>query len=187
MKSLTDALYLWYYGGMRELDTYEDLEELDDIFGDLNLTMLHSGEKHRVFVYGTLMTGMRNHSRLEGDNARLIDKSAQHLGTVSMHSRETNGGYLAPIVVQELAEQPLAVIDGEVYEVSDQVLNTLDIFEGHPEVYERQKAFVYSVNGLEEMWMYYYVAGTPPNRAQEGVTIAEDETHGFNHYKWRGL
>jgi gamma-glutamylcyclotransferase (GGCT)/AIG2-like uncharacterized protein YtfP len=172
---------------MREIDTYEDLADLDEIFGDLNLTMLHTNEKHLVFVYGTLMKCQRNYSRLADGGARLIDENAYHLGTVSMKSRETSGGYLVPIVVQEPAHEPLAIIIGEVYEISDQLLNMLDTFEGHPDVYAREKAFIYTTAGLVEMWMYYYVADIPANVSQEKITITEDGSRGLYHYKWRGL
>lgn len=184
---MTDALYLCYSGGMREIDTYEDLDELDEIFGDLNLTMLHTNEKHRVFVYGTLMTGMRNHHRLVDGDARLIEKSAHHLGTISMKSRETDSGHRVPMVVLEPAHQPLAIVIGEVYEVSSQLLSTLDLFEGHPDVYARDKVFVQAENMFEEMWMYIYVADLPANASQESITITEDDRFGIFHHKWRGL
>ena len=171
---------------MREIDTYEDLGDLDEIFGDLNLTMLHTNEKHLVFVYGTLMKCKRNYARLMDNGARLIDANAHTLGTISMKTRNT-GVYQAPIVVQESADKPLAIVIGEVYEVSDALLHALDTFEGHPEVYERQKSFVFTTDGLTEMWMYYYVAELPDDVSEESITITEDGNLGLYHYKWRGL
>lgn len=172
---------------MSENYIYDDLDEFDVIFGDLNLTMLHSDEKHRVFVYGTLMTGMRNHARLEVDSARLISDSAHTIGTVIMKSRETHGGYRAPVVMHAPASEPLSIILGEVYEVSNELLGTLDTFEGHPEVYMREKVFVQAENMFEEMWMYFYVTDLPANASQESITITEDDRFGIFHYRWRGL
>ncbi len=172
---------------MREIDTIDNPDDFEEIFGDLNMTMLHSGEKHRVFVYGTLMTGMRNHHRLVDGNALLIEKSAHTLGTISMKSRETDNGYRVPIVMKESADHPLAIVIGEVYEINSKLLSTLDMFEGHPDVYEREKAFVQVGNRFEEMWMYIYVAELPANASQESITITEDGRFGIYHYKWRGL
>jgi len=137
---------------MNEIDIYEDLDWFDEVFGDLDLTMLHSGEKHRVFVYGTLMTGMRNHFRMDNNGVRRITNisSTEHgfhftsaamtTGAFEMRTRITGAGYPAPIVITEGEQENQ--IRGEVYEVSNQMLITLDRLEGHPEVYRRESVLV---------------------------------------------
>jgi gamma-glutamylcyclotransferase (GGCT)/AIG2-like uncharacterized protein YtfP len=170
---------------MRETDTYEDLDELDDIFGDLNMTMLHSGEKHLVFVYGTLMNGMRNHDRLVRNKAQLVNENAYVIGNLSMKCK-TMGDFTAPIVMQEPDHITARGVIGELYEISDQLLHALDAFEGHPDVYERKKVCVETKDKTEEAWMYYFVAAVPSDVSEENITVLSN-TSGRYHYKWRGL
>ena len=166
----------------------EDLHELDDIFGDLNMTMLHSGEKHRVFVYGTLMKGMRNHHRLTDAGAKLIATEANTYGDMKMLSRMTGGGYAAPIVITGSSFEPKGIIKGEVYEVDNKTLMRLDQFEGHPEVYERQKITVSFDQSANEVWIYIYVDVVPDSSTDLAATIAidDDQKNGISVYQWRG-
>jgi gamma-glutamylcyclotransferase (GGCT)/AIG2-like uncharacterized protein YtfP len=79
----------------------------------------------RVFVYGTLKRGLGNH-RLMLDATFLGDATIERLSCWEM------GGGL-PIA------WPISFgfLRGEVYEVTDEQLQTLDILEQHPEWYER--------------------------------------------------
>jgi gamma-glutamylaminecyclotransferase len=79
----------------------------------------------RLFVYGTLLSGEGNHRRLRG--ARL-------LGVVCTEPRYTLvslGPYPA------LLEGGTTSVTGELYEVADRILPSLDRFEGHPDPYRR--------------------------------------------------
>lgn len=175
---------------MNELHIYEDLDRFDEVFGDLDLTMLYSGEKHRVFVYGTLMTGMHNHFRLDNTGVRLLTKIAGANGAFEMRTRITNAGYPAPVVITEGEQENQ--IRGEVYEVSNQMLITLDRLEGHPEVYRREAVRVgYTLPGeqwaSESMWMYIYVDDIPNPESTEGIRTYRNDHVGGVMYQWGGV
>jgi len=78
-----------------------------------------------IFVYGSLLSGERNHRVLEG--ARFIgeDRTAPHF---SLHDL---GSY--PAMVADGAH----AIVGELHEVDELTLARLDSLEGHPNYYER--------------------------------------------------
>jgi gamma-glutamylcyclotransferase (GGCT)/AIG2-like uncharacterized protein YtfP len=83
---------------------------------------------NKVAVYGSLLKGLHNHRLLEestllgetqlGLNCKLLD-----LGSF-------------PGLVK--AEQP-AVVNMEVYEVTEATMQRLDMLEGHPTFYEREE------------------------------------------------
>jgi gamma-glutamylcyclotransferase (GGCT)/AIG2-like uncharacterized protein YtfP len=80
----------------------------------------------RLFVYGTLLSGERSHRRLQG--SRLLGA----YGTEPRYTLVSLGPYPA------LLESGTTSVTGEVYEVADRVLPTIDRFEGHPDLYERK-------------------------------------------------
>ena len=184
---------------MNGLHIYEDMDVFEDIFGDLDLTMLHSREKHEVFVYGTLMAGMRNHHRMESDGVKLISNSAFTSPYESLHmsTRITQSGYPAPVVIKELDyyddEWMLGdpryngQIHGEVYEVSNNILIHLDLLEGHPEVYRRELIPVSyttrtSIGTTVDTWMYLYT-GESMNSSDHIIRTTHFD--GIS-YKWKG-
>jgi gamma-glutamylcyclotransferase (GGCT)/AIG2-like uncharacterized protein YtfP len=79
----------------------------------------------RVFVYGTLLAGESNHRLLQ--HARLLGP-ATTAATFSMVSLGSFPG---------LVRGGTTSISGEVYEVDDATLATLDQLEGHPHFYRR--------------------------------------------------
>ncbi len=170
---------------------YEDLDELDEIFGDLDMRMLHTGEKHRVFVYGTLMSGMRNHSRLETNGVKLLDADASTFHShLRMLSRVTSTGYAAPIVIDDAEADVMGIIGGEVYEVSNSVLIMLDQLEGHPDVYERTKVPIDCNGFVGPIWMYLYADRVTDGYGMDGVEYTKRVTSAFGNYRlyeWRGL
>lgn len=74
---------------------------------------------HKVFVYGTLLSGMGNNTIL---------KDSKYLGkaTTSSNFRMLDVGWF-PGVIEDPSGIP---IHGEVYEVSDTILQRLDRLEG---------------------------------------------------------
>mgnify|MGYP005853496633 CR=1 FL=1 len=97
-----------------------------------------------VFVYGTLRRGFSNHHFMRG--ARFLGGAA---------TRERYAMYVedCPYLVQEEA---LYQVAGEVHEVSEAMLLTLDALEEHPTVYERRRIPVALDSGREiEAWCYF--------------------------------
>ncbi len=85
----------------------------------------------RVFVYGTLLSGHRNHRLLEG--AKLVGKARTHprFTLVSM-------GHFPAMVAEGTT-----VVSGEVYEVNDERLKALDHLEGYPDFYDRRTIYLH--------------------------------------------
>jgi gamma-glutamylcyclotransferase (GGCT)/AIG2-like uncharacterized protein YtfP len=80
----------------------------------------------RVFVYGTLLRGLRNHHLLAG---------ATFAGPARTERRYTlydMGGYPA------LVEGGATSVTGEIWEVDEATLAALDRLEQHPTWYERR-------------------------------------------------
>ena len=80
---------------------------------------------HRVFVYGTLLSGEENHHVLRG--ATFVG----HAQTAARYELRDLGPYPALV---EGGDQAIA---GEVYEVDDAGLAALDAFEECPQLYRR--------------------------------------------------
>lgn len=79
----------------------------------------------RVFVYGTLRTGERNHDFLAGAARVAADRTPARYTLVDL------GAYPAAVVGGATA------IVGEVFEVDAATLARLDRLEGHPHLYQR--------------------------------------------------
>lgn len=78
----------------------------------------------KLFVYGTLMRGERNHERLDG--CKFLRKAETDADLKLMD----NGQFPAVTVGQQS-------IKGEIYGVPDEMWPMLDGFEGVPTYYER--------------------------------------------------
>jgi gamma-glutamylcyclotransferase (GGCT)/AIG2-like uncharacterized protein YtfP len=87
-------------------------------------------KKLRVFVYGTLKSGRTNHEVLAG-NTQVGRATIK--GTFDFVNL---GWYPAVIEHDKAAERE---IGGEVWEIDQDTLATLDMIEGHPSFYERRK------------------------------------------------
>lgn len=94
---------------------------------------------HKVFVYGTLKRGF-------GNNRLLRD--AKFLGRAFLlthHAFKDLGSFPGLIRIKRNAPR---LVGGEVWEVTDEQRDSLDMLEGHPNFYERQPALVHTTNGM---------------------------------------
>lgn len=101
------------------------------------------GGKPRVFVYGTLKSG-------EANNPLLTDNDAVKLGDYTLvgpYRMFSLGGY--PGVCRCPGESDGEIV-GEVWEVSEECLHSLDLLEGHPEYYARTKV----ATDYKNAWIY---------------------------------
>lgn len=111
-----------------------------------------------LFVYGTLRKGFHNHYFLENDNVKFIgsgetiDKFAMCVKTSSIFlNRKYN------ISIPFVTRSPsISTIKGELYLVPNMLLKAIDILEGHPFFYEREKVIVKVNDKLYNAWMYFY-------------------------------
>jgi len=100
----------------------------------------------RVFVYGTLKQGHGNHRLLA--NSKFLGRCV----LTGKHRLVSLGGF--PGLVQTDAEAPDRAVSGEVYQINDETLMSLDFLEGHPRFYERRKL----ATPFKNAWAYYLPA-----------------------------
>lgn len=100
-------------------------------------------QTHRVFVYGTLKSGgeMRGLDMF-GDGADIVGKAQTVYPDYDMLDLGAFPGVL---------KNGTYKIQGEVWEVDDEVLAELDRIEGYPAFYNREK----TLTTLDKAWMYY--------------------------------
>lgn len=101
-----------------------------------------------VFVYGTLKKAHGNHRLLKG---------SKYLGTGLTKNRYVMYEDGIPYVSKSFS---LTNISGELYEVSGATLDSLDMLEGHPIWYKREKTIIKTIdkNGnikLTNAWLYF--------------------------------
>jgi gamma-glutamylaminecyclotransferase len=110
------------------------------------MTTSNSSGTIRVFVYGSLKQGFGNHSLLK--DQRLI-------GPDSITAKHTmvSLGWFPGVVKVEAPDAPDTVVHGELYEVNPEVLDSLDVLEGHPTFYRREKVQT-DISG-RKAWVYY--------------------------------
>lgn len=103
-----------------------------------------------VFCYGTLKRGHANHWLMEGA------KYHGNYFTDKNYSLYVEG---LPFLVKEKGGGGCF---GELYEVTDEILEKLDRLEGHPTFYKREKITVYDAEvgaPVEGVWVYLFNAG----------------------------
>lgn len=105
-------------------------------------TKTHEPNPPRVFVYGTLKQGKSNHRALG---------SSVCLGRCYLEGNYVmvSLGHFPGVV--ETSDKRTNRIVGEVYEVSEDVLHTLDLIEGHPTFYTRRKV----QTPFKNAWCYF--------------------------------
>jgi gamma-glutamylcyclotransferase (GGCT)/AIG2-like uncharacterized protein YtfP len=102
-----------------------------------------------LFVYGTMKMKFRNYPRL-------YEGGAVYIGNARTRER-------FQLWISDRKHAPLAIrddngfpIEGELYAINEKyVENVIDIFEGHPKLYQRQLIKIENCN--LEVWMYVYL------------------------------
>lgn len=104
---------------------------------------------HRVFVYGTLLSGEPNHPVLAG---------AAFLGpaTTAPAFRLVNLGPYPALVADGAT-----AVEGELYEVDDAGLARLDWLEGYPGLYDRREIVLEAGTAIAYLMRPEQVAGMP--------------------------
>lgn len=97
-----------------------------------------------VFVYGTLKTNQPNHYLLE-DSEKGSAKLICHGKTSESYPLIIATRYNSPFVLKApgIGHQ----INGEIYSIDEQMLQTLDKLENHPNLFERQEAQITKDDG----------------------------------------
>lgn len=116
-----------------------------------------------VFVYGTLKEGFGNHRLLQG--CRLVSRFAELHGPFRMVSLQAFPGIIRD-------KKTHGIIYGEVYEVDEEVLHSLDILEGHPNFYTRTEYIINYADqdGIQDVASVYIL----PYQKYKGHTPVEN-------------
>lgn len=102
--------------------------------------------KNYVFVYGTLKKGQPRHEILIDGNAEFVDEAV--LEGYEMYDT----GYYPGIV------EGKGVIYGEVYKVSDDLIEVLDIIEGVDyNLFKREAVVVNLLNQKQKIYVWAYI------------------------------
>jgi gamma-glutamylaminecyclotransferase len=128
--------------------------------------------KIRVLVYGTLKKGHSNHILLEEADAEFIgyDSVTGHFGLCDMGA--------IPAVVDST---DISTVKGELWAIGPEGLASLDLLEGHPNLYARRKL----VTDIHERraWIYMLQATNwlpaSPAYAKGGLWKSSDEEIDF--------
>lgn len=99
---------------------------------------------NKVFVYGTLKKGHGNHPFLA--DQKYLGKG--EIGKEFTLYRDT----ILPYLVRKDGEGAV----GEVYEVQDERMPMLDMLEGHPHVYNREKVEIKIDGEKDTAWVYVF-------------------------------
>lgn len=97
-----------------------------------------TANKHLCFVYGTLKQGFGNHYLIERQDGELVGEA-----TITGQMRSA-GGFPYVFLLGDNK------VHGEVWNVNDAALASMDRLEGHPDWYTRTKV----ASSLGEVWIY---------------------------------
>lgn len=114
------------------------------------------GQKHHVFVYGSLLSGLHNNDHLKG---QLRVGEAQTNEKFIMLSFGAYPGLIDPIETEEGTS-----IVGELWSVDEDGLKLLDHLECIPDLYDRRQIGLMITDGdlrgsKTSAWCYFYVGG----------------------------
>jgi gamma-glutamylcyclotransferase (GGCT)/AIG2-like uncharacterized protein YtfP len=114
---------------------------------------------HKLFVYGTLKKGGSNHKFL---------CYSKFLGTLKTQEHSFDMVELGSI--PGVVKGGSSAIEGELYEIDDDVLKLTDALEGNGSLYERS---IVTLDNGETAWLYFYL-----NRWDAELTKFEPDHNG---------
>lgn len=127
---------------------------------------------HRIFVYGSLLSGQPNYARfLAQPGAEFKEAAVTDDGFLLLDL-----GFFPGMVRGEGEAHVLPRVFGEVYEVDDATLARLDRLEGHPTMYRREKIKLHDGSEVEA-YLYQPRAGREYPVIASGDWIEHVTTH----------
>jgi gamma-glutamylcyclotransferase (GGCT)/AIG2-like uncharacterized protein YtfP len=135
----------------------------------LSKSFVTTPQTHRVFVYGTLRRGHRNHFLLE------MSDFMGEAATLRPYWMITTGVF--PVVLDEVPADfrfPPLAIAGEIYHVDDATLAQLDRLEDKGRAYDRKVTDVYEGGRKVEAYIYIGVADYWHHRHLPAWTIQNE-------------
>ncbi len=111
----------------------------------------------KIFVYGTLKKGGRNHDRFCG-NAVGIEPA-----TVNGKLCDTGWGFPA----MQLSGNPSDIVHGEIITIPEDDLPAIDFLEGVPRLYQRVEVMAVSKEGITVSAFCYVMEKLPPGAVRK--------------------
>jgi len=100
-----------------------------------------------IFVHGNFRQGCKDHQMVAGEVCLGRAETAEQYALCIMDSK--------PLVTK----RPVSTIKGEVYEVSDETLRSLDRREGYPHSTKRERVPIrLADNRMVDAWLYFSCA-----------------------------
>src|SRR5690606_2960739 len=111
-------------------------------------------QHHRVFVYGTLMRGLRNHGKMACAKFSGTAKTMLPSYTLVQSPSQSTPGNITP----GLKKRGNDCIRGELFVMDDECLSVLDQFEDVGGEYERSRVML---DDGSYAWAYFLLAEKP--------------------------
>lgn len=121
--------------------------------------------QHRVFVYGTLMQGLRNHHMMACAKYLSAARTLLPSYTIVQFPSQSSPGNTTPGLRKHGSDR----IQGELYLLDDDCLAVLDQFEGVGAEYERGRVLL---EDGSTAWTYFLLAEKPPCAKDTPVFVA---------------
>lgn len=120
-----------------------------------------------LFVYGTMLTRGRNHTRLWEQGAiRIGDEEFLTTDPFDLFVRPD----LAPVAIRNW-DSGLPV-SGELFAITEDAIEHIDLMEGHPTVYRREPVGVQGFDDRNTLVVYMYVyPGAPPEGSRRIIPV----------------
>ena len=102
-----------------------------------------AADHHQVFVYGTLLSNLRNHHIMTAQNpnekVRLVGPAVTAARMTMFVQNADDPAKACPFVDPDIKQD---CIVGELYACNDPVLARIDSLEGHPDWYRREECVI---------------------------------------------
>ena len=112
----------------------------------------------KFFCYGTLKKGFRAHSFLEEHNAVYLEDATTH-ARYQLYKL----GWFPGMVIDEYAA---GGVQGELYEVTEDCMERLDLYEGAPDLFRREE--IELEDGSKVISYLYMRDFTSSDRVEDG-------------------
>ncbi len=148
----------------------EDWLGVDDTLEELDVSILREthpfelmcqhkdyqpDQRHMIFVYGSMKRGYPNNARIVSRHGnKCLGKCSTMSSSFIMNTRDNKNGLIVPIARN--AGLGNYDIYGELYDIDGPTLLNIDLAEGYPTIYKRERVTVFLSGTLVGANVYLY-------------------------------